>query len=116
MKKKQDIYRQIDLKRTGTNLKILMEEKGYDVKSIQESLQLSCPQPIYRWFKGQVLPSVDNLYMLSILLNVHMEELLIEKPQEEAQQELITDAEIRRDHVFRKRLLSFFQFLGLSVQ
>ena len=42
---------------------------------------LSCPQPIYRWFKGQILPSVNHLFVLSKLLNVHMEELLVEKKQ-----------------------------------
>lgn len=50
---------------------------GYDVKYIQEYLNLSCPQPIYRWFKGQNLPTVEKLYALSILLGVHMEELLV---------------------------------------
>lgn len=47
------------------------------MKYIQEYLNLSCPQPIYRWFKGQNLPTVEKLYALSILLGVHMEELLV---------------------------------------
>lgn len=42
---------------------------------------LLCPQPIYRWFKGIVLPSVDHLYALSRLLQVHMEELLVPESQ-----------------------------------
>jgi len=46
------------------------------VKDIQEYLKLACPQSIYRWYKGQILPSVDNLLMLSRLLGVHMEDLL----------------------------------------
>ena len=50
---------------------------GYDVKYIQEYLNLSCPQLIYRWFKGQNLPTVEKFYALSILLGVHMEELLV---------------------------------------
>lgn len=55
------------------------------MKEIQELLHLSCPQPVYRWFKGQALPSVDHLYALSKLLCVHMEELLLpvnEEPEE----------------------------------
>ena len=42
-------------------------------------LHLSCVQPIYRWYKGLILPSVDHLLMLSELLNVYMEELLVKK-------------------------------------
>ena len=52
---------------------------GYSVKEIQEFLHLSCPQPFYRWFKGQILPSLDHLYVLSRLLGVHMEELIVAK-------------------------------------
>lgn len=58
-------------------LKYRIEKAGYTVKDIQKILQLSCPQPIYRWFKGMILPSVDHLYVLSRLLKVHMEDLLV---------------------------------------
>ena len=43
------------------------------------SYVMTTSYPIYRWYKGLILPSVDNLFMLSRLLNVHMEELLVEK-------------------------------------
>ena len=71
------MYKPIDEQRTGQKLKIMFKLAGYDVKYIQEYLTLSCPQPIYRWFKGQNLPTVEKLYVLSILLGVHMEELLV---------------------------------------
>lgn len=70
-------YPNIDMKRTGMLLKSKIQQAGYSVKDIQEKLFLSCPQPIYRWFNGTVLPSVNHLYVLSRLLNVHMEELLV---------------------------------------
>lgn len=72
-------YPNIDMKRTGLLLKRKIKEAGYSVKDIQEKLMLSCPQPIYRWYKGTVMPSVDHLYVLSRLLYVHMEELLVPK-------------------------------------
>lgn len=76
MKKIQII---IDLERTGKRLKAIAVLKGYSVKSIQEYLGLSCPQSIYRWYKGMILPSVDHLLMLSELYQVHMEDLLVKK-------------------------------------
>lgn len=76
-----DSYRDIDMKKTGENLKKIIHEKGFRVCEIQQALCLSCPQPIYRWFKGQILPSVNHLFVLSKLLDVHMEELLVEKKQ-----------------------------------
>lgn len=77
MKYEEGYYPNIDLARTGVHLKKLIEERGYTVRDIQELLHLSCPQPVYRWFKGQVLPTVDHLYVLSKLLYVHMEDLLL---------------------------------------
>lgn len=73
--------RPIDQQRSGQKLKAMLKLAGYDVKYIQEYLNLSCPQPIYRWFKGQNLPSVESLYSLSSLLGVHMEELLVMQGQ-----------------------------------
>lgn len=70
-------YPNINLEKTGLLLKKKVAEQGYTVKDIQKRLRLSCPQPIYRWFKGKVLPSLDHLLMLSRILKVHMEELLV---------------------------------------
>ena len=67
----------IDMEMTGMNLRRYANRYGYSVKDIQHYLGLSCPQPVYRWFKGAILPSVDNLLRLSELFHVHMEELLV---------------------------------------
>ena len=71
------MYRPIDQEKTGKKLKFMLESAGYDVKYIQNYLYLSCPQSIYRWYKGKILPSVENLAALSRLLHVHMEEILV---------------------------------------
>ncbi|MCQ2522645.1 MAG: helix-turn-helix domain-containing protein [Lachnospiraceae bacterium] len=67
----------IDMKLTGKKLSYLAKLRGYSVKDIQEYLGLACPQPVYRWYKGIILPSVDNLLRLSELFGSHMEELLV---------------------------------------
>lgn len=77
----KDTYPSIDMVRTGIHLKNLISQKGFSVKEIQKLLSLSCPQPVYRWFKGQILPSVDHLFALSRFLGVHMEELLVAKQE-----------------------------------
>lgn len=79
MMAKRITYPNIDMQRTGRKLKHMIESAGYTPRMIQEYLHLSCVQPIYRWYKGLILPSVDHLLMLSELLNVHMEDLLVKK-------------------------------------
>ena len=71
----------IDIIATGRHLKKLAQRHGYSVKDIQQYLGLSCPQPVYRWYKGIILPSIDNLLKLSELYHLHMEELLIKTEQ-----------------------------------
>ena len=72
-------YLNIDMQQTGRKIKYMIESASYTPRIIQEYLHLSCVQPIYRWYKGKILPSVDHLFMLSELLNVHMEDLLVKK-------------------------------------
>ncbi len=71
----------IDMNMTGKRINQIAEIKGYNVKELQKYLGLSCPQPIYRWYKGLILPSVDNLLKLSDLFGVHMEELLVKNDE-----------------------------------
>ena len=75
----KQIYPNIDMLGTGKKLKGMLEGAGYTPRMIRDYLHLSCVQPIYRWYKGQILPSVDHLFMLSELLNVHMEDFLVKK-------------------------------------
>ncbi|MCI8566879.1 MAG: helix-turn-helix transcriptional regulator [Lachnospiraceae bacterium] len=66
----------IDKELSGLLLRIYIRNGGYSVRQIQEYLYLSCPQPIYRWMRGAILPSVGHLYSLSRLFGCHMEDLL----------------------------------------
>lgn len=77
------VYISLDLKLTGQKIHRVMKERGYTVRQIQEKLHLSYPQSVYRWLHGYTLPSVDNLYRLSKLFCVHMEELLVDGAADE---------------------------------
>ena len=89
----------IDPIATGQNIKILREEKGLTVRDLQAFFDFEEPQAIYRWQYGKTLPSVDNLYALSAILEVPMERILIpvtfenvkqlEKQQEALKQEIL---------------------------
>ena len=67
----------IDPVATGQNIKTLREEKGLTVRDLQAFFGFEEPQAIYRWQYGKTLPSVDNLYALSAILEVPMERILI---------------------------------------
>ena len=93
----------IDIIETGKRLKKLAQRRGYSVKDIQQYLGLSCPQPVYRWYKGVILPSVDNLLRLSELYHVHMEELLVKTGYI-----LSYDAEKMKKSNFEERIRAYY--------
>lgn len=66
----------IDRIRTGQYLKILMRQKGITPGDIQSYLSLTCVQTVYRWMDGVNLPSLDNLYALSRLFGVTMDDMV----------------------------------------
>lgn len=66
----------LDMELTGKKLCTAIKNSGYSIRELQEMLYLECPQSIYRWIHGYTLPSIDNLYRLSIILGVSMENLL----------------------------------------
>lgn len=70
-------YPTINMQLTGKWIKMLCKLNRKSVRMIQEDLGLISVQSIYDWFHGRTLPALDNLYALSKLLNVSMEELLI---------------------------------------
>ena len=69
---------QIDMKKTGERIKCLCEAKGITVRNIQEELGIGAFQSVYNWFVGKSLPSLDNMYRLSRLLNVPMETMIVD--------------------------------------
>ena len=74
---KNDVL-QINMKATGERLKKLCEENCVTIKRIQEELQIGAYKSIYNWFAGKTLPSLDNMYRLSRLLGVPMEDMIVE--------------------------------------
>ncbi len=105
------IYPNIDMQKTGRKLKRIIESAGFTPRMIQEYLHLSCVQPIYRWYKGLILPSVDHLFMLSELLNVHMEDFLVKKNAKP----IIYDVEQYNIVAVQRRIIAYCQKMYQSV-
>lgn len=67
----------INLIKTGKNIKNIMSEKGVTPKDIQRWCGFSTVQPIYHWTSGRNLPTIDNLLILSYILDCSMEHILV---------------------------------------
>lgn len=67
----------IDMIKTGENIREIMNTQGIKVSQIQEVMGFNTPQAIYKWLRGESLPSIDNILILAYVLKVQIEEILI---------------------------------------
>ena len=67
----------IDLVATGNNIRRLRMERGLTVRELQSYFGFEEPRAIYKWQKGESLPTVDNLYALGVLFEVPMDQILV---------------------------------------
>ena len=72
----------IDVQATGKNILRLRKERHLTVKDLQRYFGFEEPQAIYKWQWGKCLPSVDNLFALSYLLDVPLSDILVAKDEE----------------------------------
>ena len=66
----------INKRETGVNLRRIMDMRGITPKDVQEYLGLGCVQSVYRWLDGINVPTVDNLYALSELLQIPIDAIV----------------------------------------
>jgi len=66
----------IDMAATGENIRRLRLARGLTVRDVQRWFGFEEPQAIYKWQRGESLPTVDNLYALGSLLEVPMDRIL----------------------------------------
>lgn len=78
MSNKSFYYPIIDLKATGRNIKYLRKVNGFKVDEIRDYLGLESSRSVFKWQNGETLPSIDNLYALSRLFDVALEDIIVE--------------------------------------
>lgn len=73
----EPMYMLIKSKETGDRIRQLITENGYTVRDVQEVMGFENPQAVYKWLSGKSLPSLNNLLILSKLLDRTIEEILV---------------------------------------
>lgn len=71
-------YPTLDIKATGERIKKLRTEHKLTVEEISAYMGFESVQAVYKWQSGKSLPTVDNLFALSRLFGVPIENILVE--------------------------------------
>ena len=69
----------IDLKLTGQKIAEIRTQRGISVRELQKLLGFATPQAIYKWQRGETLPTLENLVALAFVLGVDIGDILIAK-------------------------------------
>ena len=72
-------YPVISVYATGKKIKQIRRERAVTVADVCRFLGGISEQAVYKWEQGKSIPSTDNLYALSHLFQVHMEEMIVEE-------------------------------------
>lgn len=69
-------YPVLDAKATGARIKELRKARHLKVEEVARFMGFESEQAIYKWQRGDSLPTVDNLYALSRLFETSVDDIL----------------------------------------
>lgn len=67
----------IDMAATGANIKKIMKDKGIKVVDMQDIMGFNTPQAIYKWFRGDAMPTIDNMVVLADVFGTTIDNIII---------------------------------------
>ena len=67
----------INMTATGRNIVFLRKRAGLTVRDLQNIFGFANPQAIYKWQRGQALPTLDNLVILAAVFGVTISDIII---------------------------------------
>ncbi len=66
----------IDKVKTGKRIRSIMNSLGLTVIDVQKYMGFSTQQAVYHWLNGRSIPSLDNMYALSELFKVPVDQII----------------------------------------
>ena len=67
----------INMTATGMNIAQLRKNAGMTVRDLQAVFGFANPQAIYKWQRGEAMPTLDNMIVLAAVFNVTVDEILV---------------------------------------
>lgn len=67
----------IDVTATGLNISRLRRKAGMTVKDLQRVFGFATPQAIYKWQRGEALPTLDNIVVLAAVFGVTVDDIIV---------------------------------------
>lgn len=76
-RKETKIMPTIDMYATGQNIKSMVKKQKITVNKMQEAFGFNTPQAIYKWYRGDAMPTIDNFIILAAVLNTTIDNIIV---------------------------------------
>lgn len=67
----------IDVKATGVNIKSIIKAKGFRIADVQARCGFNTPQAIFKWMRGDTIPTIDNLVILADMFDTSIDKIIV---------------------------------------
>ena len=67
----------INMSATGNNITQMRRHAGMTVQDLQNIFGFSSPQALYKWQRGEAMPTLDNLVILASVFDTTMDAIVI---------------------------------------
>ena len=67
----------IDMKATGSNIRSMIRSKGFRIADVQAKCGFNTPQAIFKWMRGDAVPTIDNMIILADMLGVTIDQIVV---------------------------------------
>ncbi len=67
----------IDMKATGMNIKTMIKNKGFKIADVQARCGFNTPQAIFKWFRGDAIPTIDNMIIIADMFGVTIDQIIV---------------------------------------
>ena len=71
----------IDMIATGANITAMRQRAGLSVRDLQDMFGFSTPQAIYKWQRGDAMPTLDNIVALAAIFGVTVDDIIVFREQ-----------------------------------
>ena len=69
----------IDAKRTGARIGALRDAAGLDNAAIADAMGFTTRNAVYKWLRGDALPTLDNMLILADMFGVKIDDIIVVK-------------------------------------
>ena len=67
----------IDMQATGRNIADMRKARGITIHDIQSRMGFNTNQAIFKWQRGDAMPTIDNLVILADMFHVKIDDIIV---------------------------------------